>query len=281
MTKAMWRYYIISSLLSSGKLPKVPATERGVLESLTDQDVEECLQGVPKLALSEMEQTFLNYLRTPDYPMCRTANKGHVISLSMIAERVRANTPEITVASTASWASASISGVCYEDVIVPAVRDSVLVLPTRYGNKKIDLVEAIERAYALYCWGMDNPIEEQKKFVQWCIEFSNPTKSMSLKDGVVTDFVHRCADANIRPADLGRTVLYAHDLRKTVPVAKVPCWWATFDHQLVSVILPQGKGDWVAHARLPFDSFKELASTADGLSSLYVKGGKIVLGGTA
>lgn len=278
MTKAMWRYYVINSLLGTGKLPKVPDEVKDVLDGLENAQVEEMLSEFPPLKLTELEMTFLNYLRTPDYPICVASGSGHLLSLAVIASRVREDGADITVENTRSWASASILDVVYADSLMPEVRESVLILPMKYRNGKENLVEAMERAYAYYCWGMENPTPAQKKLVQWCVEFSNPSQSMQFKAGSVEKFLGMCVDAQVYPANLSQTVLYIHSLSETLPAARVPCWWAGFDHKMVSVILPQGKGDWVAHARLTFESFRELASSMSGLSSLYVKGGRIMLG---
>ena len=282
MTPAQLRYVALNSILCKGSTDRFPAEVVEQLKfDLGDDGYEILVDKVGDLGamegpqLSELCKTFLNYLRAPDCAICIVSGTGRVLSVSTVAQRVRVE--DIPPDEVTSWASGSIISVEYADCLMPEIRDAVLVLPRKYYTKGVDLMAEMNKAFSLYCWGVEAPTKAQKEIVRLCESYVNPSGDVELDKQTVLDFVQNCEAAEYNPVWATQGPLLVSNLVVTSAFTKVPSWWSDFGHTLVSVMLPRGRKCKLAHAKIPMLEFFSLMEGGK-LPLLSVSGDKILVG---
>lgn len=273
MNNAQWRYYALNQFMLGKKFDALPEECRNVISS--SRHVWEAALRLEECKLSSLEQTFISFLRVRDYGLC-LGGKG-LLSISQIVEIIQSQ--DLNVSNCSQWASAAIADVKVIDVGSLCIKDGILYVPSVLLSANVDIDGALRTAFAMICWGSVNPTPECKEFVREVKEYIDPTDDINLTAEEFNRLLFLANSTGVRPNVFAQTVFLVHDLSVTHSLTKTLCWWSDVAHSDVTVIIPRGKLDKLARARINFEEFLKLyGDNPNALCSMRAHGQTIVYG---
>lgn len=273
MNDSQWRYFALNQFLLGKSFAALPDACKAVVAD-SEKAWNNALSHGSKLKLSPLEQTFLSFLRVPDYGIC-VSTKQSVLTIDRVVELVHEH--DLNVNECNHWATATIAGVNVVDIGTPGIKDGILYVPEKLLQDGVDLDGAMRRVFALRCWGTTAPTAELKSLVKTLLEIVDPSDDINMSAEEFGKILAISGTLDVNPTVFAQTVLRVSDLSAAMSVAKTVCWWSTIEHQSVSLMIPRGSGNKLAHAKIPTEEFiRMVVEKPQAVANMRAQGGKII-----
>lgn len=279
MTEGMFYYYTLNQLLCGKSYSQLDRALKDFLEAEgLDVTYKDCMSQERKV-LSEVEQTFLNYIRVPGYTFNLSGAENTPLSLEQVAKVVRDK--DVPTSGSYHWATYLIAGFDENSCAATRVMDGMLSLSAAVAKKQPDLMKAMECAFCMYCWGV--PSERSKDYKAWLktlVDVVRPKGDVSLtKDKAVAIF-DGFIRHNVNPRDIGLSVVFVADVAPMLKEFRCIAFWTDVERTTVSVIIPRASSKTtIVEGVLPVLSFRQIATDdPESLVTMCAKGESVSFG---